>query len=194
MWEALRSQRARAFGSLNVLWGHSFAFVGFCHLLVSCRRFLSVLVSLHTFNRLPISRKHRNSQMADLSSPSNGCVTATRVSQCLFHSLQGYSSTVAVTVVYTPRLFAQPTVPAKPRSVARRVFLRMHLETCIGLSQRHVVRWKQLGALQFSWMTKMVSSSSQLPGYTTMFSQSSSDSILQVLLFCFSHFTVKSAT
>lgn len=53
---------ARAFGSLNILWGHSFSFVGFCHLLPSCRRFLSALVSLHTFNRVPISRKHMNSE------------------------------------------------------------------------------------------------------------------------------------
>lgn len=54
---------------LKVLWGHSFAFVGFCHLLLFCGRFLTPLVSLHTFHRPSTSRKCMNSQKADLSMP-----------------------------------------------------------------------------------------------------------------------------
>lgn len=82
------------------------SFVGSCHLLLFCGRFLAPLVSLHTFNRASICRRGMNSQKADLlhgCHPARGGAIATTVSQCCcVHSLQGYSSTVRVTVVYTP--------------------------------------------------------------------------------------------
>lgn len=133
--------------------------MGFYQLLLFCRRFLTPLVSLHTFDRPSIGRKCMNSQKADLSTPvSQQRVIASTVSQCLFYSLQGYSSTVTVTVVYTPRLFTRPTVPAKLHSIASRVFLRMHLETCIGLSQRHVVRWEPYSFPEWpKWLAALAS-------------------------------------
>lgn len=157
----------------KVLWGQSFTFVGFCHIRLFCGRFLTPLVSLHTFHRPSTSRKCMNSQKADLSMPvtQRGWCDSHRSVTLLYSPcvLQGDSLTVTVTAVYTSRLFTQLMAPAKLHSIARRAFLRMHLETCIGLCQRHVVRWKQWRALQFSWVTKMVSSSTQLPRYIAMF-------------------------